>query len=409
MTRTPSPRLVLAALGLTYIAVGVVGALPSASLIRLARNTHVSLQVAGGIFTSSALGFLLGALVSGPLTGRLNPKYIQAAGLFLLALGGVIIPWASSFPLLMISQFVKGIGYGCIDIGLNTIATLVFAETLSEKLNTIHGMYGLGALIGPLLLSFGLQFFASLPFAYLVGVIVALIAIALLLLQSVPGLPRPAKEGPRAKGAASRETRAVLRQGLLWLLVAQISIYVAAEMGFGNWIVTAVSESARISLVLAAPVATAFFLGMTVGRLGGAQVLKRGWLSESRLLATALLGGALSGALVAIFPGQLAISYAASAVVGCCYGPLFPSLMAIASRKFAHAVGLVGSVMTLGTGVAEMVVPTGMGLLIPLIGIYWVMAIPAACCLLVLVPLALQARLQPIESASLSELAEQPE
>src|SRR5258706_2216440 len=82
---TPSIRLIFFTLGMTYIATGIIGTLPSASLIQLASNTHISLQVAGGIFTVSAFGFLLGAILAGTLTRVMKPKYLLAFGLFLLA------------------------------------------------------------------------------------------------------------------------------------------------------------------------------------------------------------------------------------------------------------------------------------------------------------------------------------
>lgn len=393
MVRTAfSARLIFFTLGLTYIGTGVISTLPGASLIRLASNTHVSLQEAGSIFTISAFGFLLGALCTGTLMRYVKPKYLLACGLFLLASGSLVTSLTTSFPVLLISQGCKGLGFGFIDIALNTIATLAFRERLSENLNNIHGMYGVGALLGPLLLAFGLQFFNSLPLAFVVGGLIALCTITLLLLQYVPDLPRTPKSEQIEKAQGARELRAVLGQGLLWLMVLQISIYACAEVGFGNWIVTAVSKSAQISLALAAPVATAFFIGLTVGRLGGAQLLKRSWLTETRLLYTALLGGAAFGLLVALFPAQPLIAYGASGLIGCFYGPLFPSLMAITSRRFVHAIGPVSSVMMIGTGVTSMIVPAGMGLLIPLIGINWVMAIPAFCCVLVLLPMTLTHR-----------------
>jgi fucose permease len=218
----------------------------------------------------------------------------------------------------------------------------------------------------------------------------------LILAQHVPDLPRTTKSKTQQQERASapRELRSLLGHGLLWLIVLQISLYASAEVGFGNWIVTAVSKSAHISLVLAAPVATAFFIGLTAGRLGGAQLLRRGWLTETRLLYTALLGGALCSGLVAVFPAQPLISYGASALVGCFYGPLFPSLMASASRRFVHAIGPVSMMMMIGTGASSMTIPAAMGLLIPVIGINWVMAIPMLCCLLVLIPMILTNRSQ---------------
>lgn len=393
-TVSSTRRLLFVTLGLTYIATGILSSLPGASLIQLARNTHVSLEVAGGMFTVSAFGFMLGAVLTGALTRYVKPKYLLALGLALLGTGSLITALAGSFPILLLGQILKGFGFGFIDISLNSIATMAFRETLSENLNNIHGMYGLGALLGPAILASGLQFFHSFPLAYYTGALIAAIPIALILGQRVPELPRAEKSDRQTRAERAQALRGVLGQGLLWLMVLQISIYASAEVGFGNWIVTAVSQSAGISLVLAAPVATAFYIGLTAGRLGGAQVLRRGWLSETRLLYTALLGGVLCGAVVALFPGQPLICYGASALVGCFYGPLFPSIMAMTSRRFAHVIGPVSSVMMIGTGAASMIVPAAMGVLIPVTGINWVIAIPAFCCLIAMLPMLLANRMQ---------------
>ncbi len=392
---TAKRRLLFYTLGLTYIAVGILGTLPGASLLQLARNTHVSLAVAGGMFTVSAFGSLLGAMLAGALTRRVHPKYLMTLGLLLLTTGSLTTALTNSFPVLLVGQGATGLGFGFIDIGLNTITTLAFQDALSENLNNIHGMFGLGALLGPLILAFGLQFFNGLQMAYFVGAFVATFTIVLALLQRVPALPRKSVYERQKNRTRSTEERRVLRQGLLWLLILQISLYAAAEIGFGSWIVTAVSKSAGITLALAAPVATAFYMGLTAGRLAGAQLLKRSWLNEERLLYLALGGGALSGVLVALFPGQLFIAYTASALVGCFYGPLFPSIMAIISRRFVHALGLASSLTMIGTGAGAMILPALMGALIPVLGINWVMAIPALLCLLVIPPMLLAHHMQP--------------
>jgi predicted MFS family arabinose efflux permease len=75
-TALPNRHLLLMTLGLTYIAIGMLGALPGASLIRLASNTHVSLEVAGSMFTISALGSMLGIVLSGSLM-RYIPRDAQ--------------------------------------------------------------------------------------------------------------------------------------------------------------------------------------------------------------------------------------------------------------------------------------------------------------------------------------------
>ncbi|HVU68351.1 MAG TPA: MFS transporter [Ktedonobacteraceae bacterium] len=382
-------RLLLPTLSLAHISVGILNTLPGASLPQLAHNTQIDLTVAGEMFTASSSGFLLGALLAGILSKQMKPKLMLLLGLALLAAGSLATPLSPAFTLLLGGQFLKGLGIGFINIGLNTILTLSFQETLSEKLNIIHGMYGLGALLGPLLLAGGLQFLGSLTFAYLLGTLASVGTIALLFCLNLPAAPRPVPAQRSSQAASAAELRKVLGQGLLWMMALQIGLYASAEIGFGNWIVTIVSKGAGISLGLAAPVATTFYLGLTIGRLGGSQLLKHARISEMRLLYSALFGGTLIGLLVACFPGQLLVSYVGSALIGCCYGPLFPSIMAMVSRRFVHIIGPVSSLMMVSNGLTTMVVPMGMGLLLPWLGINWVIAIPALLCLAMFVPLVL--------------------
>jgi fucose permease len=388
-------RLLFLTLSLTYVATGILAALPGASLLQLASNTHVSLEVIGSMFTLSAGGFMFGALSAGALMGLMKPQYILAAGLLFLALGSVGIALTSSFPLLLAAQMLKGSGFGFIDISLNSIATWSFQERLSENLNMIHSMYGLGALLGPLLLAGALQFFHSFPLAYLAGAGAAAIPIALILGQPASAQPEKVQQDRSTAAMQRAAARRVLLHSLLWLMILQISLYASAEVGFANWIVTVVSKSAGISLALAAPVATAFFIGLTAGRLGGAQVLRRGWLTEKRLLYTVLYGGTICGVFVAIFPGQMLVVYPASVLVGWFYGPLFPCIMAIASRRFAHMIGLVSSAMMIGTGASMMLIPALMGALIPTLGISRVIVIPVLCSLVMIPLIALTGRAQP--------------
>jgi fucose permease len=386
-----SRRLLFYTLFCAYVCTGILSVLPGASLPLLAQHTHVALDVAGFSFTLSALGFTIGVLIAGTLTGRLNSKYLLMIGLGLMSLASIFMPWTPSFTVLLMSQFTKGLGFGFIDVSINTIATLAFADTLGETLNNIHSSYGAGALVGPLLLSVALQFLNDALWAYLIGVVIGIVTIGLLMRQIVPALPQG---NERQQQQNPVPIRGIFRQSLLWFMALQIALYVGAEIGFGNWIVTVVSKSAAITLAFAAPAATAFFVGLTLGRLLGAQVLRRKLLSENRLLYVSILGGTISGILVAAFTGQLAISFVASTLVGLFYGPLFPGIMAIASRRFVHALGIISSVMLVSTGAAGMILPALMGVLIPLVGVHWVMAIPAAACLLIAIPLSLAIRQQ---------------
>ena len=94
-------RFLFYTLYLTYIGGGIMSILPGPTLSLLANNTHVSTAIAGWIFTSGAGGFALGVLLTGALAGKIHPKTILMAGLSLMAIGAIIIPVTSQFPVLL--------------------------------------------------------------------------------------------------------------------------------------------------------------------------------------------------------------------------------------------------------------------------------------------------------------------
>jgi len=384
-------RLLFYTLYLAYISAGIISILPGPTLSLLAMHTSVPLDVAGWIFTTSASGFAIGVMIAGLLTAVLRPKHLLLIGMSLMASAGLITPLAYFFPSLLAVQFAMGVGFGFLDVSINITVALAFPDTLGETLNNLHSSYGFGALVAPLLLSLALEVTHQATWAFLAGSVAGLVCICLLVRQYVPTTTKHVEKQPQQGVSRSRS---VFGQILLWFMALQFFLYIAAEVGFSNWIVTAVSQSAAITIALAAPVATAFWLGLTLGRLISAQLLKRALLSENMLLSLCFIGGGMSALFVAIFPGQLAVSFGASALAGLFFGPVFPGLMAIASRRFAHALGAVSSVLLISSGIAGMIVPVLMGILIPSFGINWVMAIPALSCLLITVPFSLAARRQ---------------
>lgn len=375
--------LLLSTLFLVYISCGIIAMLPGPALTVLAAHTSVSLDIAGWIFTANSLGFALGVMLSGALSARMASKYLLMMGVSLLGIAAIIIPWTHIFALLFVAQFVSGIGSGFIDVNINVIATLTFHDTLGATLNILHSAFGVGALIGPLLLSLTLKFLNEPIWAFAAGTAIAFIAFVLLLLQHVPAI---IEQHQPAEQQLSASRSRVLASTTLWLMALQIFLFIAAETGFIGWLVTVTSQSANVSLVVAAPTATVFWLGLTGGRLLGSQLLKRALLNENRLLYLSFIGSGLSSLLVAIFPGQLWLDFVASLLAGLFLGPIFPGLLAIASRRFVYALNIVSSVMLLSGSAASTIFPVLVGIVITHIGITWGMTLPALMALLITLP-----------------------
>ena len=382
-------RILFYTLFLAYIATGIISILPGPALAVIAGHTHVTLDVAGWLFTSSSLGFSCGVFFAGWLSSRLNGKYLLMIGMIVMGSMAVILPWTHSFTLLLIAIFILGIGFSFVDVSVNILVTLAFHDSLGETLNYLHSAFALGALIGPLLLSLFLQTIHSAFWAFGTGTILALVAALLLALPYTPHVTHSAVAGNEQSGSTRVTVMSIFSQLVLWLMMLQMFLYVGSEVSFGDWVTTAVSQGARVSLVIAAPSVTMFWIGLTAGRLLGAQLLRRGLLSETRLLYTSFLGGGIAVLVVAFFAHSIVIAFGASLFAGLFFGPIFPGVMAIASRRFVHVLGLASSVMLFGAGTSGIVLPLLVGILITHVGISWGMAVPALTCLLITVPFAL--------------------
>ncbi|QBD75362.1 MFS transporter [Ktedonosporobacter rubrisoli] len=384
-------RLLLSTIFLAQMAVGIINYLPGAILPALALHTSVSLGSIGWIFTGNALGTLLGSMLAGGLTKRLEAKHILIIGLVLMGISTSIISWAPLFSVLFLAEFVQGLGFGLCNVGFNMVIMMAFRDSLSSTFNMLYSAFGIGALLGPFLLSLVLAVLHEPLWAFLVSPALILLVVILLFKQSISADPSAQGQLP----AASSETRVVLLQSGFWLAFLQIFLYVGAELSFGNWIVTAVSQKAALPLAFAAPVATIFFLGLTCGRILSAQGLKKGRVQERSLLYTCFVGGGLSILTVAVFPGYLWLSFSATFLVGLCCGPVFPGLAALASARFAKAQGLVSSMISVSSGVSGLIFPVLVGAVFTHAGIGWGLSVPALLIWAVLLPFSLARTQQP--------------
>ncbi len=388
MQKQNKRRLLFFTLCLSYIATGIVTILPGPTLTLIAKHVQVPLDVAGWAFTASSLGFTAGVLASGVISNRFGSKVLLMCGTATMGMMALVVPWTHSFIVLLVSEFVLGIGFSFVDVSVNVIVTLAFHDVLGETMNNLHSTFGFGALVGPLLLSLALQTVHDPTWAFAVGTIMALVTLLLLISQRVPTVAKRS-ELPQEKQLHRNSMRGIFVQAALWFMALQMFLYVGAEVSFGDWITTAVRQGAAVSLVIAAPAATLFWLGLTVGRLLGAQILRHGMLNEKQLLYISFIGGSAAGLIVAAFPYILWLGFGASLLVGFFFGPIFPSVMTLASRRFVHALNAVSSVLLFSAGASGIAIPVMVGILITHAGIGWGMAVPALLCLFITVPFTL--------------------
>ncbi len=208
---------------------------------------------------------------------------------------------------------------------------MLAVQSANELLGILHGAYGLGATIGPLIATVMVTK-ASLPWYAFYYLMIGLAALEGCV--SVTAFWRATgkvhRESHRPTGGTGRTTtRRVLREPLTWLIALFLLGYVGAEVSLGGWIVLFMLKVRNAQEFDAGLAVTGFWLGLTAGRVVLGFVTGR--IGEKLAITLYLL---LSIALQLMY--WLVPSFVASAVLvaflGFFLGPLFPAAIVTATK-----------------------------------------------------------------------------
>jgi FHS family glucose/mannose:H+ symporter-like MFS transporter len=296
-------RTALAAIAAAFLLIGMVVSAYGPLLLFLAHRFDVSLPIAGGVLSAHFAGALVGVLGSMRAMERVPNRQMVVAALGFVAVGCALVALAPAWPVMLAAVFVLGIGFGALDIGLNQIVAHSEGTRRTAVLNTLNGAFGIGAVLGPILVVlFGEHHFVLL---YAGG---ALLAVGLMR----EGLRIPGRLPVAPKSAARRPT------ALVAIFVVAFALYVGTEAGVGGWS-TSHLRSLGLGAASAAALTSGFWLALGLGRLLIALLPSR--IPESAIVTTASALGALA-LLAAVFGGAAPIAYV---VTGLVIAPIFPT------------------------------------------------------------------------------------
>src|SRR5450432_2890225 len=149
--------------------------------------------------------------------------------------------------------------------------TICVSRSSCSKLiscSILHGAYGLGATIGPLIATAmvtrgGLSWYSY--YYLMVGCAVAQIVVGIPAFRSATAarfrLTHPAQADGKSR------TREALTYGVTWIVAIFLTLYVGVEVGLGGWLVTFMLEVRSGEPFASGLVATGFWLGLTMGRV----------------------------------------------------------------------------------------------------------------------------------------------
>jgi fucose permease len=243
---------------------------------------------------------------------------------------------------------VAGAGGGAIDAGINAWLAL---RRGPGALNVLHGCYGLGAALGPAVISFGVAF-GSWRLAYAsVGAVFGLLAVGMATRRSVWGA-RPVHPGRGSPGHA-------LRVPGVWAGIGAFFLYVGVEVGAAQWAYSLLVEERGVSAAGSAATVSLFWGVFTGCRfLFGAIASGR---SLQRLMLTSLAVAAVGAWALTLGRSGLG-SAVGLALLGFGLAPIFPLLVAATpARVGADLAPAAIGLQVAGATVGGAVVPAALG------------------------------------------------
>jgi fucose permease len=315
------------------------------------------------LFISQMTGYIVAALGSSLISQRfgLARMLLLASSTLMLAL--LVYALATDWLLMVAAGTLLGLGIGLIDAGIN--AFMVKEQRDAKLMGWLHAFYGIGALLGPTiattLLSWGLNWRqVYLVLVGLVGILVASVVWAVLSHYR----PMMASSSIASDCSGFADLQLALKNPIVLITGLLLFIYVGTETSIGNWAYTVQHVDRGISTVAAGYSVSAYWLGLTIGRLTlGYTVAK---LGATRMISVSLLLLAIG----LLMWWQLPEQWFSLPLMGFALAVIFPTTVwLIPQRVPAHtvaaAIGFVTSVASLGAAL----MPTVMGWAATFIGL----------------------------------------
>ena len=329
---------------LAFIGIGLIAGVLGPTLPGLAENTASRLNQISVVFTTQALGWMVGSYFSGRLYDR-RPGHPFIGSLILLAAAMfAITPIVSNLTILAAALFIVGFGGGAIDVGGNTLLIWVHRQEVGSRMNALHFFFGVGSLMAPLIVAQSISASGDITWAYWL--------IALLLIP--PGIYLLRTPSPTNSLAASESETEDTRWLLVVLITMMFFLFVGAELAFGGWIYTYAISLGQATVTTAGYINSLFWGALTLGRLLSIPLPDR--VRARTLLFVDIIGLVISLLLLLFASHVPGVIWIATAGMGLSMANVFPTLMLLAEHHL-NITGRITSWFLVGASLGGMVVP----------------------------------------------------
>ncbi|NLD95420.1 MAG: MFS transporter [Fibrobacter sp.] len=256
--------LLLLIIYLSFISLGLPDGLLGSAWPAMYKNLSVPMHYAGIISMITAGGAVISALFSGKIINRFGTGIITFISVFITAITLIGFSLSHDFVVLCFWAISLGLGAGTVDSALNNYVAVHYK---AKHMNWLHCFWGVGASIGPLIMSAHLVNGGMWTQGYrTVGIIQCCLVIVLLI-----SLPLWSKNAAQKQQVSTKTDKPVTYRTLLGIpglkhMLIVFFCYCTIEAVTGLWGSSYLVAKRNVSPENAARWIALFFIGITAGR-----------------------------------------------------------------------------------------------------------------------------------------------
>jgi len=314
---------------LSFISLGLPDSLLGSAWPSMYGGLNVPLHYAGYVSMIIAGGTVISSIFSERIIRRLGTGVVTAFSVFMTAVALLGFSLSGAFALLCFWAVPLGLGAGSVDAALNNYVALHYK---AKHMSWLHCFWGVGASMGPIIMSFFLINKNSWNLGYRsIGLIQCCLVAILFITISLWGKNKPQtniEKNETSKGIKFIELFQIA--GVKQVLIA-FFCYCSLETITGLWGSSFLVMEKNISPKIAAQWISLYYIGITSGRFisgfltmkfNNRQMVRLGqWLIVCGIIALLLPVGKLL-----LLPGFFMIG------LGC--APIYPSLLHETPKNF---------------------------------------------------------------------------
>lgn len=321
-----------------FIVMGVPGTLLNIAWSPYMREEFtLSLDALGTLLIAGTVGYFIASFSSGRIISRLGIGILLLIGSLSSVAGLLGYALLQNWVALHAFAVLAGIGSGLMDGGLN----IYFAAHYGPRLmNWLHACFGVGATLGPLVMTAIVNNSQSWRWGYaLTAVLYGVLAVAFVLTRNrwrTAPPPSTAADAPPAPRG-----RAILFMPAVWLGVIMFFTYGGLEVTGGQWSYTLFTEARGVTPEVAGAWVGFYWGSFTIGRFLFGAFANR--LKVTTVIRLCMLGAVIGGGLMWWSPA-VGVGFFGLALLGFVQAPVFPLLVTDTQTRLGpalapHAIG----------------------------------------------------------------------